>query len=64
MITTPRKFNYWRTADIRVTRDGAGFYNARHKFQGYLYESEIFQDRNEARRGAVEALNDKKNLGK
>jgi hypothetical protein len=52
--------NVWKTADIRITKDSAGFYWAEHKFAGTLIESGMYEDRNECRRDAVEELMERK----
>jgi hypothetical protein len=56
--------NEYKTSDIRISKDSAGYYNASHKHQGSLYEMCYFNDRNEARRAAVEDLMRIKEFGK
>ena len=57
------KINRYRTADIRLTKDSQGFYDARHLYQGVLYEWVYFSTRAEARRAAVEELKNLKEIG-
>lgn len=54
--------NYWKTSDIRITKDTPGFFWAEHKFAGQLIESGWYEDRNACRRDAVEILMEKKEL--
>ena len=49
----------FKTCDIRISKDCAGFYEASHKFQGYLYEGVSFSSRTDARREAVRLLREK-----
>ena len=51
-----QKTNFFRTADIRLSKDSQGYYTATHKHQGTLYEDVYYDDRGEARRAAVEDL--------
>ena len=50
---------YFKTSDIRMSKDCVGFYEASHKFQGYLYEGVSFSSRTDARREAVRLLREK-----
>jgi len=54
------KINRYKTSDIRLHKDSQGYYEAKHMFQGVLYESEYFENRNEARQEAVNVLNELK----
>ena len=56
--------NDFKTSDIRISKDSGGYYNASHQYQGELYWGCIFNDRNEARRAAVEELKSIKENGK
>ena len=56
--------NEYKTSDIRITKDSGGYYSAEHRYQGSLYDCCIFNDRNEARRAAVNDLKDIKENGK
>ena len=46
----------WKTKDIKIRKDSVGFFTATHPWGGTLIDSHCFQDRNEARRAAVEVL--------
>jgi hypothetical protein len=50
---------YFKTSDIRISKDSVGFYEASHKFQGHLYEGVSFASRTDARREAVRLLREK-----
>ena len=50
---------YFKTSDIRISKDSLGFYDASHKFQGRLYDWVPFPSRTEARREAVKLLREK-----
>ena len=63
-IATNNTMSEYKTSDIRISKDSAGYYNASHKHQGSLYEMCYFNDRNEARRAAVEDLMRIKEFGK
>ena len=58
------KINEYKTSDISISKDSAGYYDASHRFQGSLYEGCYFPDRKEARRAAVIDLNNIKENGK
>mgnify|MGYP001224710804 CR=1 FL=1 len=49
----------WKTKDIKISKDSVGFFTATHPWGGTLIDSHCFQDRNEARRAAVEVLREK-----
>ena len=48
--------NRFKTSDIKLHKDSQSVYEATHKYQGTLYESEFFETRAEARREAVNVL--------
>ena len=50
------KINTWKTSDIRLHKDSAGYFTAEHVYQGTLIDSHYFDTRNEARREAVVIL--------
>jgi len=52
--------NYWKTSDIKITKDSVGYMTAEHKYAGLLIDSSYYQDRGECRRDAVEILNELK----
>jgi len=52
--------NYWKTSDIKISTDSAGYLTAEHAHQGLLIESGFYESRAECRRDAVEVLNEKK----
>ena len=52
---TPRR-NYWLTSDIKMYRSISGYYDAEHKHQGLLIDSEYYSTRTECRRDAVVIL--------
>ena len=52
---TPRR-NYWLTSDIKMYRASSGYYDAVHKHQGSLIDSEYYSTRTECRRDAVVIL--------
>tara|TARA_R110000824_G_C15036940_1_gene659977 strand:+ start:217 stop:426 length:210 start_codon:yes stop_codon:yes gene_type:complete len=56
--------NEYKTSDIKLTKDSQGYFTADHKNQGELYEHCYFGTRAEARRAAVEELNEIKENGK
>ena len=45
--------NEFKTADIRLSKDSQGMYEASHKMQGYLYDWSYFESRAEARKAAL-----------
>jgi len=55
-----RQINYWKTSDITIHKDSAGYYEAEHKYAGRLIDCECFESRTECRRAAVEVLKEKK----
>lgn len=58
MITTT--MNYFKTSDIRISKDSVGCYTATHKYQGVLIDSNFYNDRNDCRRDAVSVLKEMK----
>tara|TARA_B110000093_G_scaffold103674_1_gene111424 strand:- start:1145 stop:1327 length:183 start_codon:yes stop_codon:yes gene_type:complete len=52
--------NYWKTSDIKITKDSVGYFDATHKYAGSLIETGFYEDRNECRRDAVKILMEKK----
>jgi hypothetical protein len=50
----------YKTSDIRIIKDSAGYYWAAHKFVGTLIESGMYEDRNECRQDAVAELMERK----
>lgn len=48
--------NRYLTSEIKLHKDSQGNYEATHKRQGTLFESEYFDTRTEARREAVRLL--------
>ena len=52
--------NKFLTSDIKLHKDSQGNYEAKHKYQGYLYECEYFDTRAEARNEAVIILKELK----
>ena len=53
------KQNYWKTSDIKISKDSAGCYTATHKYAGTLIDGNFYDSRAECRRDAVEELNEK-----
>jgi len=54
--------NYWKTADIKISSDSAGYMSAEHKWAGVLIESDIFENRAQCRAEAVLILKEMKEL--
>jgi hypothetical protein len=54
--------NYWKTSDIKISTDSAGYITAQHKYAGTLLECCFYDSRAEARRDAVEVLKEMKEL--
>jgi len=52
--------NYWKTSDIKISTDSAGYMTAEHKWAGLLIDSGYYEDRSECRRDAVEVLKEMK----
>ena len=52
--------NRWKTSDIKIYKDSAGYFEAVHKFAGRLIDWEYFESRTECRRAAVEVLKELK----
>ena len=52
--------NYWKTSDIKISTDSAGYMTATHKWAGLLIDSAYYESRAECRRDAVEILKDMK----
>lgn len=52
--------NYWKTSDIKIHKDSAGYFEAVHKHAGRLIDWEYFENRTECRRAAVAVLKEKK----
>lgn len=48
--------NYWKTSDIRISTDSAGYMTAEHKFAGTLIETAYYEYRVDCRREAVDIL--------
>jgi hypothetical protein len=48
--------NSFKAADIKLHKDSQGAYEAKHKYQGILYESEFFDTKRDARIEAVYVL--------
>lgn len=57
---TMKTFNHWKTSDIKISTDSAGFMTAEHKWAGLLIESGYYEKRNDCRRDAVEVLKELK----
>ena len=55
--------NRFKTSDIILHKNSCGEYDARHRFQGQLYETLYFETRTEARRAAVDELKYAKEFG-
>ncbi len=55
--------NRFLTSDIKLSRDSQGYFEAKHRFQGMLFDSVYYATRTEARRAAVEELNYAKETG-
>lgn len=53
-----KTINYWKTSDIKISTDRSGAMTAEHLYAGLLIDCGYFEDRNECRRAAVEALNE------
>jgi hypothetical protein len=52
--------NHWKTSDIKISTDSAGFMSAEHKWAGLLIDSGYFNSRGECRREAVLVLKEMK----
>jgi len=52
--------NYWKTSDIKISKDSVGCYTAEHKFAGTLIDGNFYDSRTECRRDAVQELKDRK----
>lgn len=52
--------NHWKTSDIKIATDSAGYMTATHKWQGVLIDSEYYESRKLCRRDAVEVLKEAK----
>ncbi len=52
--------NYWKTSDIKITKDSIGYFDADHKWAGSLIQTGFYENRNECRRDAVEVLKEMK----
>lgn len=50
--------NEFKTADIKISTDSAGYMTASHKYQGILIEGGYYTQRDECRREAVIILKD------
>lgn len=50
--------NLFKTSDIRISKDSAGFYSAVHKYQGVLIDNGYYENRAECRKDAVLNLRD------
>ena len=61
MTKQAKKENFWKTSDIKISKDCAGYYDAEHEWAGVLFEGSIFDSRAEARREAVIVLKEMKN---
>ena len=48
--------NYFKTLDIKISKDSVGCYTAEHRFQGTLIDGNFYNSRAECRREAVEVL--------
>jgi hypothetical protein len=48
--------NQFKTSDIRLSKDSVGCYTATHKYHGILIDGNFYNNRNEARRDAVQVL--------
>jgi len=48
--------NYWKTSDIKISTDSAGYMSAEHKWAGQLIDTGFYEDRKSCRRDAVEML--------
>jgi hypothetical protein len=51
-----KKINYWKTTDIRISKDSVGFYTATHKYAGVLIDGCFYNNRTECRKEAVDIL--------
>ena len=54
--------NEYKTSDIRISTDSAGYMTAEHKHQGVLIDCGYYESRKECRKDAVEVLNEIKNI--
>ena len=52
--------NYWKTADIKISTDSAGYMTAEHRWAGLLIDCGYYESRAECRRDAVEVLKEMK----
>ena len=53
--------NYWKTSDIKISTDSAGFMTATHKWQGTLIDSGYYESRKQCRADAVDVMKELKN---
>ena len=54
------KTNFWKTSDIKITKDREGFFDATHKHAGDLIVTGNFESRKECRQEAVRNLKELK----
>ena len=54
--------NYWKTSDIKISTDSAGYMSAEHRWAGVLIESDIFDSRAQCRKEAVLLLKEMEEL--
>jgi uncharacterized protein YegP (UPF0339 family) len=52
--------NYFKTSDIKIQKDSAGCFTAKHKYQGILIDGNFYNSHQECRKEAVEVLKAKK----
>jgi hypothetical protein len=52
--------NYWKTSDIKISKDSVGCYTAEHKYAGTLIDGNFYDSRTECRRDAVQELKEMK----
>tara|TARA_R110000822_G_scaffold95337_5_gene218112 strand:+ start:1459 stop:1710 length:252 start_codon:yes stop_codon:yes gene_type:complete len=61
-INKEKNMNYWKTSDIKISTDSAGYMTAKHTYAGLLIDSSFYTDRAECRRDAVEGLKEMKDI--
>jgi hypothetical protein len=61
LVEKPKR-NTFKTSDIKISKDSAGAFTVTHKWQGTLIDSDFYDTRAEARKAAVEVLQEKKEL--
>jgi|TARA_R110002110_G_scaffold309654_1_gene523092 hypothetical protein len=52
--------NYWKTSDIKIFTDSAGYMTAEHKWAGLLIDCSFYESRKECRKDAVVILKERK----